>query len=250
MTNESSSGLRSEASGSAATACPRDGAKSTRCLPPSRRTNVTPGSVSNTSGPAFGICDNTTPDAANSASMAANFSVSDGASKSDVQSNVPPAPGAKAEGSNVTCAWRFACASASAEDASAGVAEASEPCRSSVATPRITPLSSVRFAYELNRASVLVLSRNSVPTLRRLARSAGAPPLCPALSVSLVTSLIAPRSSTEPYSDPAEASPKSERLSCLESIARLPPARSMAFMRSRRDLRDSSCFRTMICRAR
>ena len=249
MTNDSSSGRSPEASGSAATACPRDGAKSTRFLPPSRRTNVTPGSDSNTSGPAFSICDKTTPDAAKSASMAANFSVSDGASKSDVQSNVPPAPCAKAEGSNVTCAWRFSCASP-AEDASAGDSEAFEACRPSSATPRITPLSSARFAYELNRASVLVLSRNSVPTLRRLGRSVGVPPLYPALSVSLVTSLIAPRSSTEPYRDPAEASPKSERLSCLESISDLPPARSMAFMRSRRDLRDSSCFRTMICRAR
>ena len=57
--------------------------------------------------------------------MAANFSVSEGASKSDVQSNVTPAPCTKAEESNVTCAWRFSCAS-SAEDASAGDSEASE----------------------------------------------------------------------------------------------------------------------------
>ena len=38
---------------------------------------------------------------------------------------VTPAPCAKAEESNVTCAWRFSCAS-SAEDASAGDSEASE----------------------------------------------------------------------------------------------------------------------------
>mmetsp|Transcript_10942 Transcript_10942/g.45969 ORF Transcript_10942/g.45969 Transcript_10942/m.45969 type:complete len:452 (+) Transcript_10942:3240-4595(+) len=125
ITNESSSGRSPEASGSAATACPRDGANSTRFLPPSRRTNVTPGSDSNTSGPAFSICDKTTPEAAKRASMAANFSVSEGASKSDVQSNVTPAPCAKAEESNVTCAWRFSCASP-AEDASAGDLEASE----------------------------------------------------------------------------------------------------------------------------
>ena len=213
MTNESSSGFWVDASGSAATAWPRLGAKSTKFRPPSSLTNVTPGSPWNTSGPAPLMARRSTPDASNRDSMAANFSVSDGASKSVPQ-----------------------------------LYPSSSPKRSS-APARITPFSSARFAYELNLARVFVLSRNSVPTERRLGRSPGvAPPALLIDSVSLVTSDTFPRSSAEPYSEPADAMPKSERLSwraCTSAL--LPPARSIAFMRSRRDFRDSSCFRTMIC---
>ena len=71
--------------------------------------------------------------------MAANFSVSEGASKSVPQLN-PPLPSSNAPAS-------------------------------ATSTPRITVCSSARLAYELNLARVLVLSRKSVPTDRRLTRS-------------------------------------------------------------------------------
>mmetsp|Transcript_8188 Transcript_8188/g.37185 ORF Transcript_8188/g.37185 Transcript_8188/m.37185 type:complete len:223 (-) Transcript_8188:3060-3728(-) len=221
MTNASSSGFSALASGSAETAWPRDGAKSTRLRPPSSLTNVTAGSASKTCGPAPWVAGRSIPAAAKRASMAANFSVSDGASKS-----------VSHEGPSSSC--------------------------SASSCPRIMPISSARLAYELNRARVLVLSRKRVPTDLRLILSPGTPGVPAPMDDSVSLPLREVRSSMlPPYRDPADARPKSERLSwrLCANFSRFPPdamARllpDMAFILSRLDLRLASCFTTMICLA-